>query len=61
MYDPDEARDRWIEDNTDWERIMAHKPEGAVGYSMTAAELRKPCERPGCTCRWTAKAEEARA
>lgn len=49
----DNAYDRWVEENTDWDRINWHKPTGATGYAMSAAELRKPCERLGCTCRWS--------
>lgn len=52
-YDVDAAHDLWVEERTDWDRISAHKPSGATGYSMSTAELRRPCERLGCTCRWS--------
>lgn len=51
--DPDYGHDIMVEERTDWDRIDWHKPEGAKGYAMAAAELRKPCERLGCTCPWS--------
>jgi len=51
--DPDYYRDLMIDATTDWDRIEAHKPLGAKGYAMSSAELRGPCERLGCTCRWS--------
>ena len=49
--DEDDRYDAYIEASTDWDRIRFHST-GKSG-SMSAAELRKPCERLGCTCRWS--------
>lgn len=52
--DADTMRDEAIIESTDWDRIAAHKPAGARAYSMSRAELSKPCERVGCVCPWSA-------
>ncbi len=47
-----DTHDAYVDATTEWDRLAWHKVS-----IMTAAELRKTCERPGCTCPWSSAPE----